>query len=431
MEQTVPKRSLGQRITVVLLIVFLVSPAAALAAAWFRVGVNLVRDRYEGIEFREIVSALADRDVRRLKSICVNDNYEFRCDLVKASKGIGGWKYALVDYYGLVQRIAGKNFVPGASFSTGVYRLDNGYLTTLFPVQENVPELAGRFLELDRFLKERGIDLLYVQAPGKVCKENPRLPRGAPADGSNLNADRFLELIEGGGADTLDLRAELHRTGMDHYSSFFRTDHHWTAETGFWGFRTIAGLLCSRYRFEIDPAVTDPANYEFRVYPEMFLGAWGKRTGSLYTTLDNITAIKPRFETSLTSTLANGQEVTGSLEDVLLVKFFLGRMNRHLVDPYRYYTGGDRPFRVIDNHMAPNNRKVFLVHDSFGRTVIPFLALCCERLVTADLRKSADFSLAEAIEREKPDIVVFLYCPFSLTDKVMDDFAGGTFRFGF
>ena len=386
MERTESKRSPAQRITVVLLIVFLVSPIAALAAAWFRVGVNLVRNRYEGIGFREIVSAAADRDVKRLKSICVNDNYEFRCDLVNASKGIGGWKYALVDYYGLVQRIAGKNFVPGASFNTGVYRLNNGYLTTLFPEQENISELAGRFLELNRFLKERGIDLLYVQVPGKICKEDPRLPRGAPGDASNLNADRFLELIEDGGADALDLREELHRTGKDHYSFFFRTDHHWTPESGFLGFRILADLLCSRYRFEIDRAVTDPASYEFREYPDLFLGAWGKRTGSLYTRLDSFTAIKPRFQTSLTSSLANGQEITGSFEDVLLVKFFLRDMNRHLIDPYRYYTGGDRAFRVIANNMAPNSRKVFLVHDSFGRIVIPFLALCCERLVTADLR---------------------------------------------
>ena len=335
----------------------------------------------------------------------------------------------LLDYYGFIQRICEKSYIPDANPHYDIYRLHNDYLTFLIK-ESDVSDLADRMIALEDFLKNKHIELLYVQTPYKICKYDSKLPKGCPEDFSNTNTDRFLELIQQGGISTIDLREKLHDIKMDHYSMFFRTDHHWPPEAGFWAFQVLAKELTSHYGFQINPDYLDMDYYNKEIYPDWFLGSLGKRVGSRFVAPDDFMTIKPRFDTEIASTLLKGTTTTGKFEDTILVDFFVKNNNYHIDNAYLFYTGNEIEFHRIVNKKANNHKKVLLVHDSFARVAIPYLALCCEELVTDDIRRNA-IPLIDTINELNPDIVIFMYCPSSLMSDASDSFTNGSFDFGF
>jgi hypothetical protein len=60
------------------------------------------------------------------------------------------------------------------------------------------------------------------------------------------------------------------------------------------------------------------------------------------------------------------------------------------------------------NKLAPNDKKVLLVRDSFACAFTPFLAQSCAQLDTIDMR-AFQGTIAQYIVESKPDIVLFLY----------------------
>ena len=78
------------------------------------------------------------------------------------------------------------------------------------------------------------------------------------------------------------------------------------------------------------------------------------------------------------------------------------------VNPYATYAYGDRALIDIHNKKKNDGKHLLLIHDSFGDSVTPFLALGMEHLQTVDLRRFTG-SLRSLIEEEQPDTVVVLY----------------------
>lgn len=417
------KKNRAQRITAGLFIILMLTPLHTRLMPLFQVGVRFSHKYYSGVTFNDIVSAWSKGDIR-LVTIC-GKNSQFDHDLRRIASG---QRYHFLDYYGFLQRLMGKNYIPDKNPLYDVYRLGNGYVTDIIPEQRNISNLANRLVGLNNFLKDKHVEMLYVQAPFKICKNAPDLPKGAPVDSSNMNADRFLELIERGGVTTLDLRDEIHKTGLDHYSLFFRTDHHWTPEAGFWAFQVLVNALRSRYHFDIDPFFTDIANYTKKTYRNWFLGSWGKRTGRFYTGLDDFTTIQPNFETKFNVHYSDGSVVTGSCMETLLAE---DHVKNRLGNAYLYYCPGSGTHIDSRNEKVKNHKKILLIHDSFARVIVPFLAMTCETLITVDIRKSNDFSLVNAITgKRKPDIVIVLYNPDQLEDNITDSFTSSAFDFG-
>ena len=98
-------------------------------------------------------------------------------------------------------------------------------------------ESAGLAARFHTFVTEQlQCPYLYVTAPFKICQEDPQLP-GDWMDNCNEQTTALLERLDGAGLDILDLRRSLHAAGLDHYGSFYITDHHWTMPTGLWAAR--------------------------------------------------------------------------------------------------------------------------------------------------------------------------------------------------
>ena len=98
----------------------------------------------------------------------------------------------------------------------------------------------------------------------------------------------------------------------------------------------------------------------------------------------------------------------GSYADTLLVKDAYETKDYYNGNPYAAYIGGDYALNHIVNKLAPNDKKVLLVRDSFACAFTPFLAQSCAQLDTIDMR-AFQGTIAQYIVESKPDIVLFLY----------------------
>ena len=227
-------------------------------------------------------------------------------------------------------------------------------------------------------------------------------------ENGNASADAFLAELDRQGTDYVDLRPLFENNGI--YSSwFFKTDHHWKPEAAFFAWQELAGVLEDRYGFRTDPALTSPANWSTQVLEDFFLGSQGKRVGSLYAGVDDITLYTPKFDTNLTYACpAYGFTRTGPFNQSVCFPERVEEQDWFNGNPYTYYAGGDYPLATITNHNNPDGPRVVMLRDSFACALTPFLALSCSELVTIDLRYF-EGDLLDTIGSYDPDLVLTLY----------------------
>ena len=311
------------------------------------------------------------------------------------------------------------------------YRLDNGQLTYVIP-ELDVNEIARQTVEFAQALREEGIPFLFVNTPFKIDPEDKQLPVGVE-DYSNENADRFLSVLRDNGVPTLDLRERERAEGLDHYSLFYPTDHHWTAETGFWAFREIVSRLAAEdASFTVDGLVLDGGEYEKTVLRDVYLGSHGRRVGPWYAGMDDLSLIEPRFDTSLRFLAADTGEVhEGDFSEALLFPEML-EGDPFLRSRYDVYLGGEYARMLLTNGSAAQGlevqstpKKLLIFKDSFSLVLAPFMALGYEETEWLDLRLTPSGGL-DAVLAAEPDAVLVVYNPGAYEDNnwEMFDFLG-------
>ena len=301
------------------------------------------------------------------------------------------------------------------------YKLSNGQLTYVIPALD-MTGIAANTVAFSEALEQAGIPFLYVNTPFKTDPSDKQLPVGVE-DYANENADRFLALLREGGVDTLDLRERERVEGLDHYSLFYPTDHHWTAETGFWAFTEIVDALTQRdASFAVDARILDDNSYDHTVYPHCYLGSHGRRVGPWYAGMDDLTVITPRFETSVRLVLAyEGVEREGSFQEAFL---FPEKLEGSPFENSRYdvYLGGEYSRMQFHNRSRGENlavestpKRLLVFKDSFSLVVAPFLALGYDEVEFVDLRLFGS-GIVDYIRAFDPDAVIVLYNPGALED---------------
>lgn len=329
--------------------------------------------------------------------------------------------HLFIQLYGGIQRLLGRRILNDVDEQYTVYKLSDGSLTFVNPEPaENLADQANAYLRFQDALEEKGISLLYVQAPQKIGGEGaPTLPPNV-TDYGNENADEFISLITKGGADTFDFRDVLAEDGNLWTSYFFATDHHWKPETALLCLNKLIDYLNEEYDMELDPSFTALDRYTAAVYEDIFLGSQGKRTGSLYAGMDDITVLTPDFETDFTYTI-QGTTYEGSFEECLLFSERLEETDPFKSNPYTIYSGGDYPFSRIINHQNPDGPKIMILKDSYSCVLTPFLAMHCSSLSIVDLRYFYDY-FPTYVSWMNPDMVIVLYTPGNLTNEMAFDF---------
>ncbi len=339
-----------------------------------------------------------------------------------------GFRTSFIQVNGLAQKLMGKRVVPDADVNSTVVKLNNDYLVFIEQqaTDDSLQDKTNSVLELKNYLESKGAELLYVQAPTKINEHNQQLPSGVN-DYSTENCERFVAMLDSAGVDTLNLIEKLREENVDWYSMFFKTDHHWTNEAGFWAYTELASILGENYGFEIGQSHLDPDSYTKKTYESVFLGSLGKRTGSMYSGLDDISLMIPKFETSFEySCPIKNTYRSGKFEDSLL--FDKQSITGHIFKDFCYNAslGGDFGYMKISNNLNPNGKKVMIIKDSFANPVATHLSLDVAQLEIVDLRMLAaenSKTVKDCIDESNPDIVIILYSSQQL-------FKTETFEFG-
>ncbi|MEG2455194.1 MAG: hypothetical protein RSC08_02975 [Oscillospiraceae bacterium] len=346
-----------------------------------------------------------------------------------------------IQLYGGVQRLTTRRVVTDIADPTyTVYKMEEGSLT--FTKDKMDWDTAGNAHNLSRLqtvLKQRGSELLYIQAPQKIQGDGTgQLPYGV-FDNGNQCADQLLAALKELDIPTMDLRLAFEADGKPWEDYFFKTDHHWKPEAAFFAYDRLCSAIetysfqtplpdgGTRYRnYQVPDYLRNPDSFSKTTYYDYFLGSQGKRTGTLYSGTDDIDVWKPNFMTRFRyQSSGGGFDRVGSFEDTLLFEDQIAQRDLFNGNPYTLYSGGDFPLGRITNYYNPDGPRIMLLRDSFSCALAPFLALACSELYTVDLRYFNDEFL-QYVNWLKPDLVFVLYSPGSARlDTTFDFFSPG------
>lgn len=122
-----------------------------------------------------------------------------------------------------------------------------------------------RILRIGNYAKENDVNYLVVKIPNRISYSGDVIPIGAN-EYSNYNMDQEVRALEEQGFDCYDLRKDLYEKGWNAQEGFFKTDPHWTAESGFLTAGLIASYLNEYYGHSFDLSLLDKSNYEEKIY---------------------------------------------------------------------------------------------------------------------------------------------------------------------
>ena len=307
------------------------------------------------------------------------------------------------------------------SFKNILY-MQNGYRTyeELERTPAEIKELADSVSTFSDFLKEEGISFYYVNAGSKVNPNDKQLSlENRQKEFTNENGNALLKALSERGVNTLDMREYMLKDGLDWYQSYYRTDHHWTTETGLWAAGVLAEVLNEREGFSFDPLFFDEASYEMTIYEDCFLGGQGR--GLVFDDIkkDSYTCILPRFDTDFSVEIpTRGLQLTGSYKDTLYDYENLEDALQYSDDDYfqkpDVYSSviwRNDALGIVKNKNARNNadKKILMIQDSFGFYSTTYLACDVGEVHMIHL-SGFNGSLRAYVKEMQPDVVIVMYC---------------------
>ncbi|WP_027631902.1 DHHW family protein [Clostridium hydrogeniformans] len=333
-------------------------------------------------------------------------------------------KYTLIESYGYMQKLMGKNEL--SNFE--VVKDTEGKLHfTYFTNKENpTEEIKEKLKDLKEEVKDPETKFIYLMTPDKYVRGHTEFPRGIPYHYNNETADKFLMEVKSEGIDTIDLREEILESGIKGEDLFFNTDHHWKIETAFWGFTQVVKSLNEKYNMGLDKNnfYTDINNYNIVNYKNSFVGSMGRKTGKYYTEVDDFSLIYPKFKTDYDFYFENSFNkgtLTGRFEEALVAINPLRNNDVYGLAPDKYfsYLYGNQPFAHIKNKENKNGPKVLFIKDSLAVPLISFFSSVCSDVYILDPRYYKD-DMLRVINNTELDFIFVSYSPPDLVKEFFD-----------
>ncbi len=197
-------------------------------------------------------------------------------------------------------------------------------------------------------------------------------------------------------------------------SDWFLTDHHWSGEGAMSAANALQkklmqmGLPTSPLEGEIDTSI------EFQT----FIGSIGRRITEVGIPKQDEFEIPWTSSEKVFRCTEVHSETESCNEPVILES--IGEAKDKYTNRYAAFLGGDNP---IDDIRGPGKGTYIVLKDSFGNSLVPYLALGSERIVAIDERHYRDGNLTELIKKVKPDAVIFLHNQLSLASFDDEQFA--------
>ena len=294
----------------------------------------------------------------------------------------------------------------------GIIKLPDGQLTS-YIARKDISGIANSAISFSKYCRNNDIDFIYAQAPYKISKTQDINVSGV-VDFSNQNADDLIERLRQANIDVYDFRSQIDAEGLKHHDLFYRTDNHWRGETGLWAAQHILEYLNENYSYDVDPSVLDKELFTSVMYPSWFLGSRGKKATLAVTTPDDFQLIYPTYETNMHLSIP---DINVDLDGDFSIMYNMAQVEEidyYNKSPYGAYMYGTRPLAQFENHLASNDVRLLFIHDSFGNCVLPFVSLGVKYIDSLDIRFFTG-SVQKFIEDSKPDAVIVLYNPSSIT----------------
>lgn len=306
--------------------------------------------------------------------------------------------------------------IPAPNSYNPVVFLDDGYLglcNSRFDYETAEKSLAS----FKNFTDEQGLPLIYVAAPPKINPSDKNIY--GIVDFSNQNMHGLLDAADADGIPCYNLSEEIDRQYSNRHSAYYRTDLHWKVETGLFAAQCIAIRLNADMGWQLSYQLLDDNQFKAEVYPNGLLGSQGRKLTTSVAEPEDISFIYPKYQTSMHIRIPSRDfdrygDFSLLYDEELLAKIQDGNPDYNRYDPYSAFMRSGNALTRIDNDNADNDIRLLIIHDSFGRTCVPFLSLCVKHIDSIDLRQF-DGSLETFIKKEQPyDAVLVLYNPGAL-----------------
>lgn len=333
------------------------------------------------------------------------------------------FRYEAVDAFGYLQLIMGKK----EENNFEVIKDQNDFLHyTYFGTEaKDVSDLADKFYQYTERVENPNTEVIYVMTPDKVIPGYTVFAKGLPYNYANETADGFLADLDKRDVAYIDLRKRIQNAGISDENLFFKTDHHWTIETAFLGFSILVQELTQRYKLPIEKQeyYTDLANYHAITYEDSFIGTMGRKTGVLYSGMDDFTLIYPKFETGYTYEVDTGEaafSIVGDFKKALLnpdpFEYEGGKYDVE-ADKYAAYLYGNQAYAHITNDKVKDGPKVLFVKDSFMLPLASFLSTVCSDVYLVDPRYYEGDITTLTNSIEDLDVIFVSFTPQDLTEE--------------
>jgi len=277
-------------------------------------------------------------------------------------------------------------------------RLPNGYLTECF---EYCPshEFYNNILDFSTWLEEMDIPFVSLITPDKSDDSITVFPKGVKHGYAQM-LDEYKEFLDSNGLKYIESKQTLLAENDNFYSWFYKSDHHWNVHAGYTMARETAKYLNDVLSIATDTSAMDEDNFKLSVYPNCFLGSYGKKLGNAWK--EDIEVLYPTKETDFRVTIpGSGIDKTGSFENTLI--------DQNLLKPdtasFRAFLYGDYPLVHIENNNCQNGTRVLVIKFSFANALCPYLACSSQYLDMIDPR-NFDGSIRSYIKQTKPDCVI-------------------------
>lgn len=335
-----------------------------------------------------------------------------------------------IETYGFVQVLLDKR----ESNNFSAIADEDGYLHYASFYREEDPDIfeyAMRLKRLQDYVEPNGTKVLFVVTPGKYSLEETVLRTGMPINDPAPIVDELLFYLNRLGVETLDLRMSLPNETLSYEETFFKTDHHWTIPAAFQATGEIVRKIEESFGESLDPDgyYTNIENYEAVTYKNVMFGSLGRRTGAVFSGLEDFTVLWPKFEGNFYREYVLGEEedkivFEGSFTKVLMDTKYLTRKKDVYSDSlYSLYLNGILNYDKIINKDNPDGPSFFMIRDSYLSPVMAFMMPMCGSIDAIwSLEEAEEVDIESHVKEEVFDYIIMEIYPYNIENKAFNFF---------
>lgn len=312
---------------------------------------------------------------------------------------------------------------------------EDGFLHYASFYQEDDPQIfeyAMRLKRMQDYVAGYGTKVMFVVTPGKYVPGQTAFRPGISVNDPNPAVDEMLFYLNRLGVETLDLRESLPNENLSYEETFFKTDHHWTIPAAFCATQEIVKKIQESFGEDLDPEdyYTDISNYEVMTYKKGMLGSMGRKTGAVFSGIEDFTALWPRFtgdyyRESMFRDVSSLLTREGNFAECFMNLEVLKNPDVYADSQYSLYLNGLCTYEKILNRENPEGPSFFMIRDSYLSPVMAFMMPMCGRIDAIwSLEETEELDIEEYLKGERFDYIIMEIYPYNIESQAFHFFIG-------